>query len=288
MRSINLNLKGVKELLTDECVQEAPEFCQKYLDLGEKEKIVEGGFFKVKIKQHSNTNTGAGIAYSNNLIVSQRKGNKWKEVFSTGMIQYRGAYNDEIDNWDLSFRNPAILEETKNRLILGIITGEQNVKIYQIKNGKKEVLEVFNVRDHESTKKRIKLLEKVINDESAFRDYVEEKLGHSWYRQDTNVLDDGNIVLVLCGHADRDYDAVDNLYMFFVLIKGVGVGVSQSYPTEIRHSGKFYRRVVEMEKSLLVDKSEKVIKLMCPRVYCTYYWSGEKVLINIPIKKPAS
>jgi hypothetical protein len=291
MRNIDLNLKGVKELLTDEFVQETPELCQKYLDLGEKEKIVESALFKVEIKQHSDTNTGAGIAYSNNLIIFCKEGEEWREVFSTGMIQYRGAHNHEIDNWDLSFRNPAILEETKDRLVFGIMTGEQNVKIYQIENGEKETLEVFNVKDYESTKTRVHLLNKVVDDEKAFKDYVSEKLTDSWYCQGVSKLDNENIIFRIYGHADRPYDAIDDQYKIWVLVKGKGICESKSYPTSIEHpNSKFYRYPIKIteENVKIVEKNHKKIMIYTEVYASTWkqregkwgFWS-EKIQLNI-------
>lgn len=258
-----VTLQGAIELQARENIPQIPQLVQRYLDM--KEKQAEGKYFRVVIDEKSNLNTGAGIAYSNALRIEKKCGELWAEVYSTGMMQYRGAYAHEIDNWDLSLRNPTIIEESETEVIYALSTGGGNVKVYLFSEGKLQPVVKFNIRDHEQTKERIELLQNVINDAEAFRSYVSKNLGDRWYTASEigvwekecaifdasgqklghsdcdNVEEKGNVVVLLANHWDRGYDAIVDSYRLFVWVKGKGFGSTGTYQTGLRHpGGKFY------------------------------------------------
>lgn len=277
-----LKLKDINVLRTDEKIPEVPELVAPYLAL--EAYSAEGNYFRIIIDQDSNSNTGAGVAYLNALCIEKREGESWSEVYNSGMKQYRGAYNYEIDNWDLSLTSPAILKETVEGVVYGLRTGVGNVKIFSFEIGQSpELLAVFNTREYEATKERIDLLQKVIDDAEAFRSYVVKSLGHRWYtasmigahEQKCSIFDangnelmkkrsdsdEASIVVLLADHADRDYDAISDKYQLFIWVKGKGFVATEIMWTGLHHpGGKFYRIGIGM-KSFVISRGSNSVNL---------------------------
>ncbi|RLC36266.1 MAG: hypothetical protein DRP02_12650 [Candidatus Gerdarchaeota archaeon] len=246
-----IKLQELAELKAQENLPEIPELVQRYLDTEERQ--VEGEHFRIVIDEKSDPKPGAGIAYSNALRIEKRNGELWSQVYSTGMMQYRGAYNYEIDDWDLSLNNPTILEESNDEVLYAIETGVGNVKVYRFRNkdNNPAMLVVFNIRDYKKTQERIELLQKVINDAGAFCSYVSKSLGRRWdITESATPADDVKVLLL--DHADRDYDAISDFYQLYIWVKGKGIGATKIYKTGLYHpGGKFYRIGVDFDVSII-------------------------------------
>lgn len=250
-------LKGIDELKASERLPKIPELVKKYVDL--KKKVADGSHFRISIKQKSDSKSGAGIAYSNELIISKKVEDEWQKEYSTGMQQYRGAYNYETDNWDLSLHDPAILEETAEKVTYALRTGTGNVKVFTFSNGGPKLAVSFNIDDYKKTEEKIGLLQKVLNDSSSFKSYVKNSLGHRWHITDDNELENGNVVVLLTDHADRDYDAISDYYQLFIWVKGKGFGSTEQLRTGLRHpGGKFYRVGIGFSATVVNQKTDAI------------------------------
>jgi len=249
-----IKLQDVAELKDRESLPDVPEFAQRYFDTEDKERRTEGKYFRITIEEESRPESGAGIAYLNALNIEKRNGKSWDRVYSTGMIQYRGAYNYEVDDWDLSLGCPTIFEESKSEVIYALCTGAGNVKMYRfsVGEGQAEPLAAFNVYNYGKTKRRIELLSDVVNDAKAFQSYIEESLGNRWSIRNSETLADGKIIVLLARHSDRDYDAITDRYQIHVWVKGKGVGNTEQFFTGLRHpAGKFYYVGVDFSVKLV-------------------------------------
>ena len=235
-----IKLQGLAELETHENLPEIPELVQQYLNM--EEKRAEGKFFRIVIEQESRDSHTDGIAYLNELRIEKRTGKSWSQAYTTGMMQYRGAYNWEIDNWDLSLNNPAILKESESELIYAFQTDVGNIKVYHSKDGQIRLIESFNIDDYNKAKERKSMLHKVLIDTEAFRSYISKNLGHRWHiaRSATPAED---VEMLLLDHADRDYDAISDMYQFHIWVKEKGIGNTWIYNTDLHHPkwDKFYR-----------------------------------------------
>jgi len=249
-----IKIQGIEQLMQKENLPVIPPLVQKYLGMG-KDHNPNGKFFQVKINQKSNPVSGHGIAYSNELILEKRTGESWKQVDSTGMLCYRGAYASDIDNWDLSFGAPAILEESVEKVTYGVRTGAGNIKIFSfVKKGQQ--LENFNLNNYEKTQKRIELLKQVLEDPQAAKSYIEKGLGHKWsIRDGEKVLSfkEETVKMFVAQHSDRDYDALSDEYQMIFWVKGFGIGSSPSFRTKLQHpcGAKFYYIGFEAEAELI-------------------------------------
>jgi hypothetical protein len=278
-----IRLQGLDELKVKENLPSVPELVQQYLDT--KKRKAAGEFFRIAIHQKSNSHTGAGIAYSNELVIDKKTGDKWEQQYSTGMQQYRGAYNYEIDDWDLSLSDSAILAETENEVTYALRTGVGNIKVYRFKKSAPALVVSFNAREYESMQERIVLLGKIVDDAEAFRGYVEKELERRWYITSDAKLNEGNVVVLLADHADRDYDAISDLYRIYVWVKGKGFGVTQTHRTGLRHPGdKFYRVGIGLNATV-VNQSAGAIDLAVEVRNRSQQWSA-KHEICVEWKKP--
>jgi len=293
-----IKLQDVKILSGKEKLPSVPPLVQQYLDL--KKYQSEGKYFRIIVKQKSDPKSGAGIAYSNDLQIEKQTKGKWEKIYSTGMVQYRGAYNYEIDNWDLSLNDPAILEESENEVVYALRTGNGNVKAYRFSKGQPSQLVVFNARDYKATQERIELLQNVISDAEAFRSYVAKGLGHRWHtaskigvwEDDCHIFDatgqklggddhdkvekNGDIVVLLADHADRDYDAISDYYQLFVWVRGKGFGVTREYRTGLRHpGGKFYRIGIGFNATI-TNRGENFLNLTVKVSNSRQQWSESR------------
>lgn len=279
-----VRLCNVSELMAREHIVRIPDLVQRYLDT--QERRMEGKHFMIIIDHKSSPKAGAGIAYSNALRIKKRSGESWSLSYTTGMIQYRGAYANEIDDQDLSFRDLAILEESENEMVYAVRTGEGNVKVYRFSDTRPEPLVVFNINNHVATQKRIKLLQSVIGDSEAFRSYVEEGLGLRWqtspvisvWESDCKVFDatgqklknddfgkvaeKGEIVVLLAKHYDRDYDAIVDSYRIFVWVKGKGVGFAKSYDTGLYHPDRRFYTIGISLGAVITNYKENSLELI--------------------------
>jgi len=245
-----------------EKLPEIPSFVKHYLDL--KDYNPQGNFFSLEIKEESRDSRTDGIAYLNELVIEH----EGKKAYSTGMMQYRGAYNWEIDDHDLHLWNPAILKESKNEIVYGLKTGAGNIKIYQynLKQNSPKLIEEFNIEEYEKAKARQEKIEKIIQDRSAWFDYVRLQQGHHWdpkcNHDDEAELDDKRIKILLAEHADRDYDAITDLYKFYIWVKDEGIGESEVYSTGLVHppGEKFYYYGIGI-KSAEFDKTKNIVKM---------------------------
>lgn len=265
-----IKLEGIAELKAKENLPQVPEFVQRYLDIKEYQPV--GQYFRLAIDEKNDPKAEAGIAYSNALRIEKRDGSTWSQVYTTGMMQYRGAYASEIDNWDLSLHKPIILEESKGEMVYALGTGWGNIKVYRFREGGRPIeLEVFNAGNYKATQERIGLLQQVIDDAKAFHSYISKSIhkNEHWYidhlsawERNCHIFDSTGqriessdrvekqaaIVVLLARHYDRDYDALVDGYCFYIWLKGRGVGKSEVYRTGFYHPNtRFYSIEVESE-----------------------------------------
>ena len=252
-----IKLQSLAELEAKEkkLLSEVPELVQSYLDLEERQP--KGEHWEIVIDDQSKPTPNDGIAYSNSLCV---KGSDGSSRYETGMQQYRGAYNHEIDNFDLQLKDPAILEESEDEVTYAVRTGVGNVKVYRLRREEErpERLESFNTREHAATQKRIELLQKAFDDPEEFLSYISRSLGHrerapyqlsafegcmafdssnNPLKYGKEIQDKGDVMVLLLDHADRDYDPVIDSYRLCVWVKGKGFGSSETYQTGLQHPG---------------------------------------------------
>ncbi len=240
-----------EELLVKEKIPEIPELVKKYLEMESSDRTkAEWKNFKFKITEKSNSVSGHWIAYLNSICIDYKD----KNIYNSWMMQYRWAYANDIDDWDLQIFNPILLEENKQVAIFGFKTWEWNVKILKInKNKKKEYIDTFNVREYEKTKEKIKTIKNAINDPKAKKEFISRDLGTKWNIQDSASFENDNITLELAWHADRDYDAIDDKYMFYAWIKWVGIGKSNKYYAHATHpDDRFYRCKVYIKDAQII------------------------------------
>ena len=249
----------------DEQIQGIPKLVEQYLEA--KERCSEGKNFRVVIADKSCPTADAGIAYSNELLVEKRQNGVWTKLYSTGMLQYRGAYAYERDDKDLRFLRPMILDESEDEVTYAIATGEGNVKVFRIRGKRPKQLESFGHRQYQETVARKELQSRILDDADAFCAYVEKLLGDRWYvpkcalpgisccifdecgapiENDYPITRDEitamtRIMVLLAKHPDREYDAIVDVYRFFVWVKGHGFGSSEELPSGLCHpDGSFY------------------------------------------------
>ncbi len=287
-------LKGFDELKALENLPEIPQLVKRYLDL--KDKQTKGKYFRIVIEEKSRDSGVAGIAYLNELRIENKIDGLWHKVYSTGMMQYRGAYAYEIDNWDLFLKDPAIIEESKNEVIYGIRTGAGNIKIYRFRHKNKsynpETLVVFNMKDYTATQERIELLQKVISDPEAFHLYVSKGLKDHWHtayriskwdsacrvfditgkeiENTDEIAEKAYFIILLAKHYDRDYDALVDYYRFYFWVRDKGVGVSNVYKTGSRHPNtRFYTIELKIEK-VTFDLQNRILVDITVSNYASY------------------
>lgn len=278
-----VQLHNVSELMKRENIVRVPDRVQRYLDM--QERRMKGKHFRIIIDQISSPKKGAGIAYSNALRIEKRN-KSWSQVYTTGMMQYRGAYAHEIDNRDLSLQDSAILEESASEMVYAVRTGAGNVKVCRFSGEQTELLVAFNISDYAATQKRIELLRSVVSDAEAFRSYVEKSLSERWETSSaigvwesgckvfdvigqklenddfSKVAEKGEIVVLLAKHYDRDYDAIVDAYQIFVWVKGKGVGFSKPYRTGLYHPDKrFYTIGISMD-AVIANYKENSLELI--------------------------
>lgn len=274
MREIKLQLQGLNKLMAQPPT-EVPELVQRYLNANVKGRQAEGKHFRIVIEEKSNLNDGAGIAMLNELRVEKRDGELWSKVYSTGMMQYRGAYANEIDNGDISLSDPMIFEESEGVVVYAIRTSDGNVKVYRFSINHPEEEVCFNIRNFEQTQECIELLRKVITDYEAFGKYVSKSQGNRWYASsrvdvhgggcaifDRNgntpeynkVAETADIVVILAEHYDRKYDAVVDYYKMHFWVKGCGISSTQPFLTRNIHPGGNTYRIGVSFKATLVNR----------------------------------
>jgi len=250
--------------IQEEKVPEIPAVIKQYLDL--KNHQSKGKFFTIEIKEESRNSGTDGIAYLNELVILY----KGKEIYSTGMMQYRGAYNWEIDNFDLQLLKAKILEESANKVTYAFATGAGNIKVYTCTStGDTKLVEKFNINDYENAKARQKQVEKLLEDSSAWFDYIRLEEGHRWHIKrdydDEAELNHEEMRVILAEHSDRDYDAVTDYYKFYFWVKGKGIGESRTYRTGLIHPPyeKYYYYGIRIESAELAAHDILKIRVGC-------------------------
>ncbi|MCX6793213.1 MAG: hypothetical protein NTY12_04260 [Candidatus Falkowbacteria bacterium] len=259
---ITLSIKTSEMLIGNETVSLIPKLVSSYRAIEDTAARQEGNFFRVSVVGKNKPASSAGIAYLNELIVETKYGNGWKKIYSSGMKQYRGAYNWEIDNHDNNFCNPVILEENKDKALVAFRTGAGNIKIYSFsKTGGKSKKLIFNWSDYEQQQKRLQLVSDMLEDENLFRDYVENSFSESrWHADQMKSLNDGEIVLILAYHSSRDCDAASDYYKFFILVKGKGIAESEEIYSNLSDpQGSFSSTTVQLTSVDLKSINEKKI-----------------------------
>lgn len=234
-----------------------PELVQCYLDLDEKTRKAKGKYFKIVIDQESKEMSGAGMSYYNALRIKKCVGKSWKQVHSTAMIMYRSGYAHMSDKWCHQMLDPAILEESEEKLIWAIRTGEDKVEVYNLKKAWWP-METFDMRAYNKMKERIESLKGVLNNARNFHTYVSEslsddwclgkidvwekgcqifdKFGHKLEGSDYSKIDEkGDIIVLLAEHTDRRFDPITDSYRLFVWVKGKGFGSTGVYKTGLYH-----------------------------------------------------
>lgn len=245
-----------------EDLPEMPELVKQYYYLKSYESV--GNVFSIEIKEGSWDSKTDGIAYFNELIVKKED----KVVYSSGMMKYRGAYNWEIDNHDAHLFNPSILKEKSNEVVFGLRTGAGNIKIYRLKiyrlkENELEELYTFDIDGYEKKKKRNELIEKILEDPDEWVEYIKSEQGHHWYIEsdDYQILDDGNLIIALAKHYDRDYDPIVDYYKVYFWKKNVGIATSKTYYTGLKHPllEKFYIISIRFLEPASYDKNKNII-----------------------------
>lgn len=276
-----IKLQDLTELKGKESLPEMPELIQRYLDI--ERYAPEGKFFRIAIDKKSDPKSGAGIAYSNALHIEKKNGDSWSQVYTTGMMQYRGAYAHEIDDWDISLNDPAIFEESESEVVYALRTGVGNIKVYRFREEEGPTrLIVFNADDYKKTQERIGLLQQVIDDAEAFHSYVSKGLGEHWYvdhlstweknchifdgagqkiKNSDQIKKEGAIIVLLARRYDRDYDPLVEGYCFYVWLKGKGIRTSKVYRTGFHHPNtRFYSIEVRSETNI-INQSQNSLTL---------------------------
>ncbi|MEM4318507.1 MAG: hypothetical protein QW244_01590 [Candidatus Pacearchaeota archaeon] len=256
-----------------ENLPEMPELVKQYCDL--KSYKPAGKVFSIEIKHKSRDSKTDGMAYFNELVVNKEN----KVVYSSGMMKYRGAYNWEIDNHDTQLFDPSILEEKSNEVVFGLRTGAGNIKIYRLKGNELKELYTFDIDGYRKKKKRNELIKKILEDPDEWVKYIENEQGHHWYidssrmrdlknekekgnewRDDYQILDDGNLIIALAKHYDRDYDPIVDCYYVYFWKKRVGMAKSKTYYTGLCHPwGKFYIIEVRFLEPASYDKDKQIV-----------------------------
>ncbi len=234
MNIISLKLQDKNQLTVNENIPEVPQLVTNYLAIKDKSHKHEGTFFRVSINGKSKPTPSDGIAQLNEVTVEAKTGKIWKQIYSTGMLQYRGAYNWEIDDADLSFSDAVILTENAKSALIAYRTGSGNVKVFSFSSdGSRSEKVAFNWREYEKQQERLKLAGDMLNDSNLFSEYVGRSLKGRWSRNSTHELAEGGITVIMARHASRDFDAATDLYQFFILVKGKGIAVSEVIRTGI-------------------------------------------------------
>jgi len=242
-----VKLQGLAELKHQEIFSNIPDLVQQYLDL--KEKKPEGKYFRIRIKKSWRDSSFHGRVLMNELCVEKRIGNLWIQLFATGMMHF---YHFDNRKWNLFLLEPAILEESEEKVIYGVRTGENEVKIYCFSKDALELLTVFNLC--EPPKECIEFLQTVFVDPEAFRHYIAKNLDDNWHiadkleagRGDCKIFSPGGkeverneeikeseVVILLAKHYYHSHcNLIVDLYRFYIWIKGKGIGSTNIYKTE--------------------------------------------------------
>ncbi len=264
---MNKDIIVLKKSAQVKVVEEIPTGVKKFLDLASAKNLnSEGKNFVVHVEHKSNSNTGAGIARLNELIVKQLIAGEWKQVYSSGMRQYRGAYASEQDYWDLQIGEITIFEEGEGFVTFALRSGANRVKVYRYENRQLTSLLDFDLRSHENLMEQNQLANQIYGDLKSFLDFTKKGYGERWHvpyslntyhhewsvyngdgqkvHGDDVLTDKAKIVLIFANHSDRPYDAITDRYQFHVWVKDQGAWVSAIFPTGIRHpySGASYAR----------------------------------------------
>ncbi len=270
-----LSLKTSDQLLASENVQKVPDLVSEYQKLENKEHKSTGKFFRVLTRGENRDSKTDGIAYLNEMIVEAKVGNDWQQVYSTGMQQYRGAYNWEIDNWDLAIYEPVILQESKNDALVAFRTGIGRIKIYAFTNkGLDRSKIVFNWNDYTKQVERIELVKNMLNDAKLFEQYIQKSLHSRWDVRETKNLND-ELTLAYARHASRDYDASTDQYQFSFLVKGRGIAVSEIFYSGLRETtSKFSTNYANLKDVKLVSFDEKQAVVEIEMMAEQYGWES--------------
>ncbi len=272
MNAIKLN--GLTELQARENLSVIPPLVQQHLDAGEKPQT-EGKHFRIVRKHDMESVRNHGCAYSNELRIEKNAGGSWEKVYSTGMLKYRGAYANDIDDWSLNFIRVSILEESESGVTYGVTDGEQGVNVYRFEKERTRLAR-FDLKDHKQTAERIELLQKVLKDPTLFRKYAENlSLGGKWglYGEDPYAFDatgkaiddvaQAHLIVLPLSHPDRDYDAIIDSYRIFVWLRGVGIGESGPLPSGLHHpGGRFYFVGLGFKAEVSMEKSRPQLKVV--------------------------
>lgn len=281
MEKIPLSLKNSDQLLASEKVQEVPELVSEYQKLENKEHKSTGKFFRVLTRGENRDSKTDGIAYLNEMTVEMKVGNSWKQIYCTGMQQYRGAYNWEIDNWDLAIYQPVILRESKNDALVAFRTGIGNIKIYTFtkKGHDYSKMVVFNWNDYTKQGERIELVKNMLNDAKLFKEYIRKSLRSRWDVRETKNLNDV-LTLAYARHASRDYDASTDQYQFSFLVKGRGIAVSEIFYSGLRETtSKFSTNYANLKDVKLVSFDEKQAVVEIEMMAEQYGWEGSHCFV---------
>jgi len=257
-----IELKGTSELLKKEEIDNIPELVRHYLEMKKRSK---GKYFRILIEKKNTPTSNAGIAYSNALIIKKKTKEGWIKVYDTGMLQYRGAHNYEIDNWDFCFNDPSIIKESEKELVFGLRTGAGNAKIYRLRDEGEDIcpetLVAFNINEHKAQCKRIKLIQKVITDYSSFCEYIEAKFPYkSYWKIEKKKLLNDRVGIILVAHVDRDYDAIVDRYCLYFWVKNKGIGDTRVFFTGLYHPlfAQFYYIGLSLDAEIDQDQSNVV------------------------------
>ncbi len=264
MELFNIELRSTDQLSAAEKLPKIPALVSEYqaIEKSEFANRKNGEFFRVSVEGKNKDSGSAGIAYLNEMKVEMKNGSEWNEIYSTGMRQYRGAYNYEIDDWDLAIYDPVILRESKDKAQVAFRTGVGNIKIYSFsKNGLSKPGTSFSWRDYSNQLERIELVKNMVNDPELFRQYVSKSIKENrWHTSDNTFLNDGELIVQFANHASRDYDAATDKYQFCFLVKGKGIAVSEVLYSGLRNpTSKFSTNYAYLDKAELISADDKQI-----------------------------
>ncbi len=264
MELFNIELRSADQLSAAEKLPKIPALVSEYraIESSEFANRKNGEFFRVSVEGKNKASGSAGIAYLNEMKVEMKNGSEWNQIYSTGMRQYRGAYNYEIDDWDLAIYDPVILRESKDKAQVAFRTGVGNIKIFSFsKKGLIKPGDSFSWRDYSDQLDRIELVKNMVNDPELFRQYVSKSIKENrWHTSDNTFLNDGELIVQFANHASRDYDAATDKYQFCFLVKGKGIAVSEVLYSGLRNpTSQFSTNYAYLEKAELISADDKQI-----------------------------
>lgn len=244
----------------------------------------KGRYFTMELEHQSQdpskgTFSSSGIARLNRFQIKSIQGKKRITIMDTGMVQYRGAYAYEQDDWDLQIRDFSILEENSKSATFAWSTGAGSIQVWSYQNDELKEICYFDHQAYLENKKRKALVGSISTDPVAYLNYVEKSYREdrwhmptefsSYYdlmlaltktgkRVDTDSggkMDKVYFMLAIAKHSDRPFDAMDDAYQFHVWVRGKGFWSSIVFFTGMRHKSSGSTRAI-IRPSAIIEQGK--------------------------------